>query len=358
MKKVTAILLTVILLLSISMFSFAEDDAFPGKLLDMKVEIGNNIYTISGKAEDLQAQGIRFVSKDLKPGYWFSVDNGRNSFKVLLDAADRDNASADETFVCGYQISGDECPNALISGGLQLGVTTCEQVNALYGEAAYTSSNYDGSVYGVYHLARWYVNAEFSFESDKKDAVLTKVEVSTSIPYTFGTEVSELAGKEDNNLPDPSGFSFDQFILDGKFYDGHIMARDLLGNGWRVDTRNRNEQYEAQGDSWFIFTNGQILFNGKTMITVYPYNSASEGTCSLEEADVLTIGVGAEDATSIVLADGITILSPFEDVVKTFGSNYEETPREGYTEYKYKVAHSQYTFNVTDGIVYYIAVSP
>ena len=352
LNKIAA--LALVLTLCLTAVAFAEGDAqtISENLFDMQARVGNKVYSFADTIDGLKEQGIRFEESEYKPGYWYAVNNGRIPFYVEIDAFDRENATAEEIYVCGYRFNAADAPDVELPYGIKLGTATRKSVLETCG----TPSS-DGGDYLSYRFHRGYIYCYFRFESDAEDAPLKSVEATTSTPYNYGLGVSELAGVDAENLPDPSTFSFDQFIVDGKFYEGKLTVKDLMDNGWRIDRHDQDEELDPQGGKSFIIITTPIsMFNGRSMIRVYTFNSAEEGTCTVADADVVSVGVNQADGTSIIVADGITLGSTLDDVIATYGSNYEEEQSDDYVKYTFSMGSTKTSFNVIDNVVVYIEV--
>ena len=99
------------------------------------------------------------------------------------------------------------------------------------------------------------------------------------------------------------------------------------------------------------------LFNGIGMMRAYVYNDSTAEPCDVVDAIVGSMGVNIADETGIVLADGITNGSSFDDVVATYGTNYDERDEDDYKSYTFSMGSSVKTkFNVIDNTVIYIEI--
>ena len=352
--KLTA--LTLALALCLAAAALAEEaPALSDSLYDLQVKLGNKVYRCADTVEGLKEQGLSFEAEELKPGYYYTVNTGRAFFSVVVDALDRENAAPEDLWVCGYRLDAAETPNAEIIHGIVVGEATRASVVEAFGAPTH---DYGSSINYQFH--RYTIDADFSFDGEGEDAKLTEVSFYSSIPKNYGPEVSELAGVEQEGLPAPADLSFDQFILDGKLYQGKFRLQDLLDQGWRLSAEAQGDQLEAQGDSsYFISVNTYTLFNGKSMINAFVYNDAAgEGTCSPAEAAVVSVGVNVADDTSILLADGITNGSTLDEVTAVYGTNYETYDNsDGYTEYTFRYGdHVVTKFNIMDDKVVYIEI--
>ena len=351
------IALALISILCLSSAALAEEaPALSDRLYDLQVKLGDKVYSCATTIDGLKEQGLRFEKDELQPGYYYNVNNGRASFMVLVDALDRNNAAPEDIYVCGYLLDASAAPNAEIIHGVVVGEATRKTILDAFG---WPSNDYGNHMEYSFH--RNYIGADFQFEGDADDSKLKEVRMHSRVPLCYGLEVSDQAGVEEEGLPAPTDFAFDQFILDGKLYEGKFRMQDLLDNGWRLSARDADEELKAQGDkSYFISVSDFVLFNGKTMIRAYVYNDASgEGTCKPAEAAVCSVGVNVADETGIILADGITNGSTLDEVTAVYGTNYEteDFPDSGYTKYKFQMGNSVLTtFNVMDGVVVYIEI--
>ncbi len=353
-RTLLAALLTLSLLLGL-LPAVAEEPLAPSdKPIDMQVKVGKKIYTLAGPLSCLEEQGLSYVDPDrAKAGYWVEVTTGRTTFDVLLDAADRDNATPETTFVCGYQFERKESLNVTLPKGLDLATATRADVLAAYG----TPSS-EGDNYVAYRLNRDYVSLYFYFEEEGDTSLIKLLEFTSSIPYRFGCGITSEAATGEN-LPDPTDFTFSQFILDGVYYGDGITLQDLLDRGWVMDTAFVDDELKAQGgNSFFISGVRVVLYNGRGMMTVFLYNPAEEGTCKASEGEILSIGVNVADNTSLVVADGLTFGNTLDDVTATFGTNYNTDENDGYTAYSFQTGNVKNTFNISGdpAAVSYIAI--
>lgn len=356
MKKTLLLCLALLLLTCfVCPASWAEsaDQKPDGSMIKLEVLIGGHLYNCTGTIQDLLDQGLSFVREGREAGRFHEVTNGRKSFHVALDAVDRDNATEADTYVCGFSLDAKDDKGAEIAGGLVLGEATRKDAVAVFGERDSSSSYY----------IRWYsgnVMMYFVFDGEGEDALLTRVQFTSSIPYDYGCEISPLAGTEEENLPDPKTFSFNQFILDGKFYDGSVTLQQLQDNGWRLSASQKDIELDAQGTkSFFISGTDAVLFNGKSFMHAFVYNSAEEGTCPLSEGTILQVSAYNWDGgTDMIVADGIHIGSSFDDVQATFGTNYTEKAYDAYTEYTYETGDVVNIIRVADGEVTGLTVRP
>ena len=352
--------LTLALMMICGTAAVAESAAeLSDKVHLLEVKLGAKVYSFAGTVEEIQAQGIHFASDTIKPGYSYKADNGRQSFKVLVDAEDRDTATAENTFVCGYELTAENNGSAVIYGGIVVGEATRADLHAAWGEPGYTN----GRDYENFKFMRDCVSIRVYYVSDAPDAQIKSVEARSDIILEYGMEVSKLAGIEDENLPDPTSFSFYQFILDGKFYDSrNLKVADLTDKGWRLSARDARQMLKPTGGGFLISGAIVYLFNGISTVQAFVYNAASDGDeIPLGECNILYIGANRGDNVSLIVADGLTIGSTFDEVKATFGTNYNEEPHEdkGYTFYEYTMNDTRNGFSVgSDNTVIYIRVQP
>ena len=352
--KLLSLALALLLCLATAAFAEEASDVLPSdKPMDLEVKIGTKIFCFSDTVEGAKEQGIRFESDDLKPGYYYNANNGRVPFKVLIDAYDRDGENPGPSYVCGYKLDAAEAPKAVLPHGVVLGEATRKSIIEAFGTPKGEYSDYLS-----YQFQRSYVSAYFYFDGEGEDAPLTRMEMSSSIGLRFGMGVSDLAGVSQDGIPDPTEFSFDQFVLDGKFYEGKVPLKTLLDNGWRLDLADTGEKLEPRREgSIFINLTSLTLFNGIGMMRAYVYNDSTAEPCDVVDAIVGSMGVNIADETGIVLADGITNGSSFDDVVATYGTNYDERDEDDYKSYTFSMGSSVKTkFNVIDNTVIYIEI--
>ncbi len=351
MKKILAAILALTIILSMISVSCADENGVSDRLMDMQVKLGNKIYTFADSIDGIKAQGVRFVDDELKAGEFHEANNGRIAFKVKVGAADEKSTGSESLYVCGYEFNSKESLNAEISCGIKVGVSTRADVLNAFGTP--TTPNFTDKDYLAYMLNYNYLLVRFYFSGNEDESTLIRVEAESDIPFSYGLEVSEFAGKEAENLPDPMTFNFDQFIIDGKFYEGALKLQDFLDNGWRLDSRIADKVLQDE-----YRTEDVVLFNGVNMIFVSVENRQGTDSLPIADGDVEYVGVLKADDTSIIVADGLTIGSSFEDVMATFGSNYFESVSGDYTTYSYHLGKTTNMFFVKDDIVEAISVYP
>ena len=351
--KVFSLLLMLSLLIGMTA-AVAEDVAPSERAIDMQVKVGNKVYSLACSIDAMKEQGLSFVSPDnAKAGSWAEVTSGRSAFHVYLNALDRENATEADTYVCGYLIRRNKTSNVTLPRGLDLATATRADVIAAYGATD------DTNAYVSYYFNRDYIRYYFIFESEAEDSLIKEVQMTSRIPVCFGVDFAEPSTEE--NIPDPTSFTFAQFILDGHYYGEGVTLQKLQDNGWKLDASEANRELEPQGDKKFIILGYYTtLYNGRGMCRAFVYNpnKEEEGKCKLSEGTVISVGVNVADYTSMSVADGLTFGNTLEDVTATFGSNYTEEQEYDYTKYSFTTGNVVNEFNIMDGKVVYMSVQP
>ncbi len=350
-RKIVALLLVALLTLACMLPACAEDaeDAATDDIRLTDVKIGSKVYSFDAPLEAFEAQGITITASELKPDYWLSANDGRASFDVLVSGTKGD---PDVLSVCGVRVRPDGNQTFELYGGIVIGPEPCtkEQIHAAYGES---TNNW-------YNFRRKKVQYRVYYNDDD---TVREIQILSSFPMAYGFEYSDLAGVADENLPDPKAMGFDEYILDGKHYKGQITLQDLVDDGWLLDASiDLNQEVEPQGAAAFFISNPFIVcFNGKSTLQVFPINRSVDTACKLSECGVLYVGANEADDVDVVLANGITLGTPYEDVVALFGeaTRTEDHSDDGYMVYDHTVMDTvTYTFSVSDGLVKYISIQP
>lgn len=355
-RKITALLLALMLTLctgALAEVTPSEAAALPSAdPLDMQAMIGNKIYDFACTLEEIEEQGINIVEDELKEGYWHAANNGRASFRLLLMGTLGDT---EELSVAGVSFVPEGTQVFTMPGGLVVGKHT--QADAL---AAYGTPHVDNDYCDWFQFTRGKI--EYRVYYNEETDTIREFQMISRAPLSWGFEFDGQAGVEEKDLPDPSAMDFDEYILDGKLYKGRISLDDLEENGWVLDHgEDLNAELEPQGDMMFVLNTILVCYNGESTLQVFPINRSCDAACKLGECDVMYIGVGETDGASIVLADGLTIGSSYDDVLATFGeaAHVEDHSEDGYIYYEHKAMGSvTYGFSVYDGIVKYIRVKP
>lgn len=322
LRKYLVLLLGTLLLFACMTTGYAEDAAQGDQaLIDLltTIKIGSNTYSIIAPLEEVEAQGITITAEERKLDSWLMANNGRATFNVKLSGT---NGDSSKLSVCGVEINPDGNQKFELYGGIVLGPepSTREQVLAVYGRP-FASTN---------------VAVTYSFFSDKMrysiyfndDNTIRRIEIKSDLPMAYGFEYSDLAGKADENLPDPKTMAFDEYIVEGKFYKGEMMLQDLVDDGWLLDSAiDPNEEVEPKGESRVI-----TLFNGKCTLQLQLINRSADTPCKLSECGIVYFDVSKVGNASIVLADGITIGSPYADVVALFGEANRMSDHSSYSD--------------------------
>ena len=101
-------------------------------------------------------------------------------------------------------------------------------------------------------------------------------------------------------------------------------------------------------------------YNGRGFAQTFLYNPGSDGNgknIPASEATALSVSVNQAYNTSMVLADGLTFGATLTDITATYGTNYKEEVKEGYTAYIFEMANTRTTFHInSEGVVYYISL--
>lgn len=347
LRKIVSLVLA--LMLCCMSIAFAQTATPSENPLDMEVMIGATVYNFSCTLDELEAQGITITDSELRDGYWHNANNGRAAFQVLLMGTKGDGT---DLSVCGVKIEPDGSQTFVLPCGIVMGESTYDDCLAAYGAPDNISAFW-------VEFARDKVQYRIYFDDNN---VIREMQMISYGPLSWGFEFDDQAGVEQENLPDPFTMAFDEYILDGKLYKGQITLADLEENGWVLDhAADLSEEIAPQGNDLLINNSRLVLFNGESTLQVFPINRSTEETCTLAECSVLYIGVNSADNVSLVLADGITIGSSYDDVIATFGeaTSEEDYSDDGYIYYKHKAMGSvTYGFSVADGEVIYIRVQP
>ena len=359
MKRVFACLLAVSLVLPLcGAAALAEGQTgLSDDISRVEVKFGNRVYSCVGTVDEIKAQGLNFGTDEIEAGYRYTVDNGRQTFQILMDAHDRETATAENTFACGYRLTAEDNANAEIYGGVVIGEATRADVRDILG-----APDYEGSDYDRYNAWKGNIILYIYYESDAANAKIKSAEMTSYILTEYGAGLSEQAGIQEENLPDPNSFAFSQFILDGKFYDGSALKlSDLTANGWRVGATD-TERTLSPNSGFSIWGYVIGLYNGESMIEAFVYNGSDESNeIPLIDGDVMYVGASAGECADIVIADGLTVGSTIDDVRATFGTNCTEKPDEdkGWTYYEYTTNNTRNGFTAdADGKIIYIRVQP
>lgn len=352
-RNILALLLTALLIMCAAA-ACAEETADTAPLAEqlMQVKIGGKTYSFAAPLEELTAQGITINASELKPDYWYTANNGRASFEVLLTATHGDSSKLS---VSGITIRPKDNQTYELYGGVVIGPQqgTREEICASFGKKP-SEYSYDGM-----NFCNNQVSVTVSYDDE---GMWERVQIDSDIPSAYGFEYSELAGAAQENLPDPKTMAFDEYIIDGKLYKGKITLADLEANGWLADvTVGLNTSVEPQGNDIFVSNPVIDCYNGRGMLRVFPINRSTTDTCKLSECGVLYVGVGKSNDVDVVLADGITLGSPYADAVAVFGeaSYTRDESDKGYIMYRHNVVNSMtYEFSVTDGVITYIQIQP
>ena len=350
MKKMLALLLTTATLFMLSTTYCAAEDKTGADLLKMQLEIDGKVYTLSGYLKDILAQGITVTELEdgwfnqaiLVPGYWYSAKVGETQFRILLS----EDRIADDVYVSGLRINQISTPNAEYAG-LRLGKTTYREIQKNLGDPHRSN---DGEA--RYYYKSQYAYADFDFESAKTRAPLKQIEIVDATPFLYGPGVSEQAGVEDDNLPNPEDLQKNEFILDGKFYSGKISVADLMENGWRLNAKDVGMELKPRSSN-VIGGTSILMYNGIGLINVSCYNSSTDVPCSVEDGMVLAINVKDSYGTSILTEKGFTNGANLKDVEKAF-DNIEVEQSKDFT--KYHVKADGIIFRVVDKTVIEITV--
>ena len=350
MKKLLAVLLIAAALLALPTAAFADTGE---ELMRMQLEIDGKTYTLSGWLKDIVAQGITVTENEVKglnqaiilPGYWYPASVGEAQFLILLS----EDRIGDDVYVSGYRTNQVASPDAK-GPGFQLGKTGSKEIQRQYGAPDKTESKYVS-----YRYRAGYAFAEFTFESDKRNAPLYKVEVIDAVPFLYGPGVSEEAGKEDAGLPAPEDLQKYEFILDGKFYSGKVTIAELMANGWRLSANDARKELEPRGSST-INSRSITMFNGISFIEVFPYNDSTTDPCAMEEGYVMEIRVADSDGVSLWTEGGFTFGAKPGEITEAF-EDVGIDQKSDYTNYKVTKNSGRLRFSVAHGKVFAIEVT-
>ena len=342
MKRIWLMILTTVMMLTFPVTASATKADPAVEPLNMELEIDGKVYILSGTLKDITEQGIVVLESENKvlgkailfPGFWYPASVGETQFSILLS----EDRIGDDVYVSGFRINQDSSPYAKL-GGIQLGKSTAKDIKKLLGNPEEDDKS---SIH--YSYKRSYASVTFTFESDKKGAPLKRIEVADTTPFLFGAGVSEAAGKEDKDLPEPKDLQKYQFILDGKLYADDVTVADLMENGWRISTDDVDKEWKPRGTSavgsWSI-----NMYNGIGFIVPLVYNDSMTDPCTTEKCKVRCIYVEESDGTSIWVENGFTIGATLGDIQRAF-DDIEIEKKDGYTNYTVSSKSSRICFSV------------
>ncbi len=333
MKKFLAILLAAVMVLSVSVTAFANEDIRDGDLLEMEAEIGVKEYLLYGPVSSLRQQGVEVtepvsqMNKEiLYSGYWYKALIGETEIALLLT----EDKVADDVYVIGYRLTQEKAPGAE-AGDFRLGRSTRRDVERELG----------ASEDGRYRLVHDYASVKFGYE----DNHVRSVEVINILPVSFG--VCEHQDRDDDRLPDGDTLGETEFILDDCLYSGKICMADLLANGWHLSGEDAGKELEPRSSASDYSASGVWMYNGEGFIEVFPYNESTEKACSIEEAALQSIWVYAGDNTEVEVEKGLELGDTVRELKRAFGEDLKEEKRIGFTEYK----TGRLTFRISDKTV-------
>ena len=388
MKRTIIMLLAIVLLFSAfgTALAFAdeEENAAFSSFTDLEVKLDGKTYFFSNSLDSIREQGIA-LPDSVTAGRWVRIENGEQSYEVQIDQVAEETG---ELCVSGIRLYADNLESAEIANGITLGKTTAREIYELLG-ASFSGTPGDPFEYS-YRAFHDYLRVRFKFSTGENlsfdevtkakekagswgnflenerfgNAVLSMIEITNDIPSAFGMLPGEIAKLQSTASDlDRADLGFDSFLLNGVLYHGHVTVRQLMDNGWKIDIRNADKDYEAIGNSGAINSWSVFMYDGKSLVEVFPYNGATEGNCKLEDCDVLEIRALEEDGARLVIVGGLTDGCDFAAVQRLFDGEFQDNQKsfreeelQAYTRYSYQIEQSSYTFHVVDGKVIELGV--
>lgn len=357
-SRIAALILCIILLCSAAFAEFIPTE----KIHDLEIMVGASTYAFPMSIAQAKAAGIVFddeaaiyADEKIEGRYLrsFPAGNGVSAFKLTvmcLPEGAGGNYNENTLYVAGMIIENDVTEAVELAGGLKLGVSTYEDCTAVLGEP-YTVL--EGNSRATFRL-----NHDLAFITlDFKDGVLSVVNAYTTLGQ-YGLEFSPAA--PDAELPDYASMTPDQFILNGKLYSGELTYADLAKDGWAMDYTLAADTLEPSGSSYTIWGVSPMLYNGESMLQAFLYNPAETGTCTTDEGTVRYLVAFEGDGTELILANGLTIGSTYDEVTAALGTDATVTEKETYTFYEYKddETGAGCGFRIADGKVIYVRMVP
>ena len=388
MKRLIVLFLVFSLALSALGVAFAESEEVSDRLADLQVKMNGRIYTFCDSIDGMKNQGVD-LGAQVKADRWYRVGDEEHFFELLTGkTADPEEGLC----VCGIRIQDTNWTDAEIAKNIILGKTTTKELFEKLGEPFDENlPDIDGGFSFRYLPEHQYVKAEFGFRLKKEmsyddmetaieefdsweefladarfgGAVLSSIEVTTKIPGRFGLEKELTALAESNAVLNPDELGFDEFLLNGVLYKGHITIRDLVENGWKIDDHDTDKEFEATVGGGHINSWNVWMYDGNGLICVFPYNRATEGTCKLQDCDVMAIQVSDEDNVSLIIKGGLTPGVAYNEVLSVFDVEYKENQKKyraeelrDYIRYEFQMDDADYLFHVKDNTVIEIRVEP
>ncbi len=357
-SRIAALILCVILLCSAAFAEFVPTE----KIHDLEIMVGASTYAFPMSIAQAKAAGIVFddeaaiyTDEKIEGRYLrsFPASNGVSAFKLTvmcLPEGAGGNYNENTLYAAGMIIENDVTEAVELAGGLKLGESSLQDCIAVLGEPYMVLENKSRATFRLNHDLTF-------FSLDFKDGVLSEVNAYTTMGK-YGLEFSPAA--PDAELPDYASMTPDQFILNGKLYSGKLTYADLAKDGWVMDYTNAADTLDPSGNSYMIWGLSPMLYNGESMLQAFLYNPAETGTCTMAEGTVKYLAVYDGDGTELILANGLTIGSTYEEMTAALGTEASVTEKEGYTSYEYKddETGAGCLFHVADGKITYVRMIP
>lgn len=218
--------------------------------------------------------------------------------------------------------------------GIQLGISTREEIKAAYGEPT-TDSNLDSGSSHYSYDRDVYQGVEFSFYADKME--LNKIEINNiALPEDFEAgevsgDVPEVVGKY--QAPGEVSDDFSQFTVN---YGEHIYrlpapVSEFEKNGWSIQEDKSDNQVAGRDFGWVT------MMKDNQALKVIANNYSDQAT-SIHNCFVKTVISDDRTKIPLVISGGITVGMNQEDVLKALSNEeYEEkNDSDLYTYYKVK----------------------
>lgn len=350
MKKLLSMLLCL-LLLCVSGAALAEGAAQPSApafdLTDLTMTVGETAYAFPMSIEDCKAAGIVVPEfKPLSAGRCYPalrVEDAANKFQIRVDLV------GEEYWATGCTISAENTPDAAI-GGFTFGDLTRQDVENLLGTPYSASSDYV-----LYKTFGGNIYRYFYFDGEGMNAKLNKIEAYTTILARFGI-VEPKADDPEAIIPDASGLTAEEFILDDVLYSKGITVQTLLDNGWMLTPQSADVKVQAV-NGWLVYGHNDYVYNGEGLVFIGAYNY-TDSEIALTECKFNEITVHDTYKTSLLLCGGITFGCTLAEVEAVFGAASESKETDGGTVYTFQPVEEGITYKLTfaDDVLYKISI--
>lgn len=266
------------------------------------------------------------------------------------------DAATGEFCVTGFNLNVNDTTADASLAGITLGKTTQSEVYELLGaDNKGTQPGTSDSM--TYYYFMGHESLTIYFDSADANAAARHIIVSSDLPGTYGTQVSEKAGVAEENLPAAADLAFNQFILDGKLYQSGDTLQALLDNGWILPaTRSADKMIEARRGSRASGDRFD-LYNGSSIVEVAVYNT-SEAECPLSDCKINQIVVDQDGKAALTVADGLTVSSTASVAAKLFGdASNQSAEDDGSVVNTYTVLNNlEYAITELDSVVTGISI--